>query len=235
MVMDPLVRIKAARTQGTLPSKLCDLITKRFSLVVSGINRVETSSGLEYPVAYVEPAAVLSTTSQFGYGILFARTIPLLVKDDLRVVIQVSAPLVAYGLKGTIHAILAHEFLHYLDLMRRIKSGLLSDEITGNLFENVYADESRTLEPGAVFQDRTLVRHIKSRFGMGFRDTRLESHVVAKWIGKDLPRIGVSLDTNTVAFSPQILSQIRIPPHMADMLDKMYEKSQRIRSRHRMK
>ena len=38
-----------------------------------------------------------------------------------QVVIQISAPLIAYGLKGTIHAILAHEFLHFLELIRKIE------------------------------------------------------------------------------------------------------------------
>ena len=76
---------------------------------------------------------------------MFARTIPLISENQLQVVIQISAPLVAYGLKGTIHAILAHEFLHYLDLIRKVsKMEILSDEISGNLFENVYADNTET-------------------------------------------------------------------------------------------
>ena len=96
----------------------------------AGINRIEKASGIRYPVAYVEPSIVLSSPSSNSYefGILFARTIPIAFEDQFRVVIQITAPLVAYGLKGTIHAILAHEFLHYLELMRKIsKMDLLSD------------------------------------------------------------------------------------------------------------
>ena len=70
-----------------------------------------------------------------------------MVDDKFQVVIQISAPLIAYGLRGTIHAILAHEFLHFIELIRKIsKMDLLSDEISGNLFENVYADETRLFE-----------------------------------------------------------------------------------------
>jgi hypothetical protein len=36
------------------------------------------------------------------------------------VVVQITAPLISYGLKGTIHAILAHEFMHYLELVSRV-------------------------------------------------------------------------------------------------------------------
>jgi hypothetical protein len=116
---------------------------------------------------------------------LFARTIPIFFDDKFHVVIQISAPLVAYGLKGTIHAILAHEFLHYLELIRKIsKMDLLSDEITGNLFESVYADETRLFEPKAVFKDRVLLDHITKRFPAGFRDHKLEDKVMKFWLEK---------------------------------------------------
>ena len=120
-----------------------------------------------------------SGTNSFEYGILFARTIPVIATNTLQVVIQISAPLVAYGLKGTIHAILAHEFLHYLELMRKISNmELISDEISANLFENVYTDSERLFEPRAVFSDKTLLSHITKKFPSGFRDYKLEDKVI---------------------------------------------------------
>lgn len=233
--MDPLAALKEVRLKGIIPDKVSDMVLRRFKLVVSGIDRIERASGLNFPVAYVEPSAVISPAAQFGYGILFARTVPLLAKGEFGVVIQISAPLVAYGLKGTIHAILAHEFLHYLDLIRRIHRGeLLSDEITGNLFESTYADTSRTMEPGAVFADRTLVSHITKRFGAGFRDKRLEEKVVRMWINKGLPKVSVRLDTNTINMSAESLSGFRLPTGLAEKLDALHEKSQAIRSRRKL-
>ena len=42
---------------------------------------------------------------------------------------------------------------------------MLSDEISGSIFENVYADETRLFEPReAVFDDRTLLLHITKNF-----------------------------------------------------------------------
>lgn len=233
--MDPLAALKEIRLKGTIPDRVCDMVLRRFKLVVGGIDRIERASGLNFPVAYVEPAVVISPAAQFGYGILFARTVPLVANGEFRVVIQISAPLVAYGLKGTIHAILAHEFLHYLDLIRRIHRGeLLSDEITGNLFESTYADTSKTMEPGAVFADRTLVSHITKRFGAGFRDRRLEEKAVRMWIDKGLPKVSVRLDTNTVNMSAESLSGFRLPAELAGKLDALYEKSQAMRSKRRL-
>ena len=174
------MRFKDAHSKGIISDDMYDLVVKRFPIVVAGINRIEKASGIRYPVAYVEPSLVISSPNpnSYEYGILFARTIPVLFDEKFQVVIQISAPLIAYGLKGTIHAILAHEFLHFIELIRKIsKMDLLSDEISGNLFENVYSDETRLFEPRVVFKDRTLLNHITKKFPAGFRDYKLEDKV----------------------------------------------------------
>ena len=234
--MDPLARMKDARLREALPEKVCDLVETRFAkIAVPGIDRIERATGLDFPAAYVEPAAVISPAAQFGYGILFARTLPLVVEGKFRVVVQISAPLVAHGLKGAVHAILSHEFLHYLEMMRRIHRGdLLSDEITGNLFESAFADASRTLEPGAVFADRTLVGHIRKRFGAGFQDLRLEKTVLERWINKGMPKISVRPDLNVTSIPAESLSAVRLPEGMASRLEEMHKKSVRMRSRRKL-
>ena len=204
---------------------------RRFPLVLSGIDRIEKASGIQYPVAYVEPSLVISSPNpnSYEYGILFARTIPIMFEDKFQVVIQISAPLIAYGLKGTIHAILAHEFLHFLDLMRKIsKMELISDEISGNLFENVYSDETRLFEPRVVFKDRTLLNHITKKFPAGFRDYKLEDKVMKFWAEKDLPKSNISLDENTVKLSAESLSKIRLDASFILKMQQLEEKSAKI-------
>jgi hypothetical protein len=232
--LDPLVRMKEARLKGLIPDDVYDLIVKRFPITVDGINRIEKASGIRYPIAYVEPSIVISSPhpNSYEFGILFARTIPIFFDDKFHVVIQISAPLVAYGLKGTIHAILAHEFLHYLELIRKIsKMNLLSDEITGNLFESVYADETRLFEPKAVFKDRVLLDHITKRFPAGFRDHKLEDKVMKFWLEKNLPKINISLDANTVKLSAESLSKITLDPVFLHRIDQLEQKSIKIRKK----
>lgn len=232
--MDPLVRLKEARLKGLIPDDVYDLIVKRFPITVEGITRIEKASGIRYPTAYVEPSIVISSPNpnSYEFGILFARTIPIFFDEKFHVVIQISAPLVAYGLKGTIHAILAHEFLHFLELTRKIsKMDLLSDEITGNLFESVYADEGRLFEPKAVFKDRTLLDHITKRFPAGFRDYKLEDKVMKFWIEKNLPKINISLDANTVKLSAESLAKIKLDPLFLDKIAQLEQKSAKIRTK----
>ncbi len=233
-MLDPLARLKDARARGVIPGRVYELVARRFPLAVEGINRIERASGIQYPMAYVEPSAVITAADprSYQFGILFARTIPVTFDGGFQVVIQVSAPLVAYGLKGTIHAILAHEFLHFLDLARKIsRMDVLSDEVTGSLFESAYADGTRLLDPRAVFDDRTLLRHITKRFPAGFRDRRLEDKAVRLWIDRGLPKTNVALDSNTVRLSAESLSKIRIGPGFMKRLAELEEKSGRLRKR----
>ena len=232
--MDPLARLKNAHREGAIPDRVYDLIVRRFPIAVAGINRIEKASGIHYPAAYVEPSLVISSPhpGSYEYGILFARTIPIILDGRFQVVIQISAPLVAYGLKGTIHAILAHEFLHFLELIRKIsRMELLSDEVSGNLFENVYSDETRLFEPGVVLDDRTLCDHITRRFPAGFRDYRLEDKVTKFWTGRNLPKTNIALDTNTVKLSAEAISQIRLDPDLVSRIRQLEEKGARVRKK----
>lgn len=232
--MDPLIRMKEAHLKGLIPDKVYDLVVKRFHIAVEGINRIEKASGIRFPIAYVEPSILVSSPSSnpYEFGILFARTIPITFDNKFQVVIQISAPLIAYGLKGTIHAILAHEFLHFLELIRKISTmELLSDEISGNLFENIYADETRLFEPKAVFGDRTLLNHITKRFPAGFRDYKLEDKSIKFWIQKNLPKFNISLDANTVKLSAESLSNIKLDPLFLKKLNEIEQKSKKIKTK----
>ena len=229
--MDPLAKLKDAHNAGRIPSKVYDLVEKRFPIIVEGIDRIEKASGIQYPAAYVEPSIVITSADpqSYQFGILFARTIPVTHNDIFQVVIEISAPLVAYGLKGTIHAILAHEFLHFLELVRKIsRMEVISDEVSGNMFEGVYADQGRLFEPRAVFDDRTLQRHIIKRFPAGFHDYKLEDKVIKLWLDRKLPKTNIALDSNTVKISAESLSKIKIDPRFIQKLGELEVKSKKM-------
>ena len=230
--MDPLQKVHEAHKNGLLSDKIHSLIVERFPLVISGINRIEKASHLNFPLAYVEPSVVITNASSFDYGILFARTIPVISGEHLKVVIQITAPLVAYGLKGTIHAILAHEFLHYLELIRKVsKMDLVSDEISGNLFEGIYSDTQRLFDPRAVFDDKTLLLHITKKFPEGFKDYKLEDKVVKFWIEKKLPAINITLDTNVVKIPANVIANTKIDPKLTSKLDELEQKASKLRKK----
>ncbi|MGI0026643.1 MAG: hypothetical protein ACREAD_02230, partial [Nitrosopumilaceae archaeon] len=170
--------------------------------------------------------------SSADLGILFARTTPVVTAEKLEIIIQITAPLVAFGLKGTIHAILAHEFLHYLELVRRIsKMEILSDELSGNLFESAYSDATRLFDPRAVFDDKTLLLHITKKFPEGFRDYKLEDKVVKFWIEKNLPSTKITMDTNIAKIPSEILAKAKFDPKLEQKLDDLVQKMSKLRKK----
>jgi len=231
--MNPLQKLSESLEKKLISQSIYDLIEKRFQLVLDGILRIENASSIKYPIMYVEPSILVTgNTNSFDVGLLYARTIPLITNNSIHVVIQISAPLVAYGLKGTIHAILAHEFLHYLELVTRLSnSELLSDEISSNLFENVYSDNTRLLEPRTVFNDNTLISHITKRFPSGFRDYKLEDKVIKLWIEQKLPVSKITLDTNTVKLDASQLSNIKLDELLLQQLEIIKTKNSKIRKK----
>ena len=105
---------------------------------------------------------------------------------------------------------------------------LLSDEVSGNLFENIYSDETRLFEPKSVFKDRTLLNHITKKFPSGFRDYKLEDKVMKFWADRNLPKSNISLDTNTVKLSAESLSKIKIDPKFLLKIEQLEENSSKL-------
>ena len=70
--MEPLIKVKEAHQKGIIPDKEFALIKERFQITIEGINRIEKASGINYPIAYVEPSIILSSPdpSSYQYGIL---------------------------------------------------------------------------------------------------------------------------------------------------------------------
>jgi hypothetical protein len=215
MVFNSLQKVDDALNSGQLPKKTYDLILDRYEIVTNGIKRIENAARLKYPYYYVEPNLVISISQvEFSqFGILFARTIPVVnEKRQLNIVIQLTAPLIAFGLRGSIHAILAHEFIHYLNLVSRImRMDIISDSISSTLFEERYGDSSRLMEPKSVFKsDRTLIDHITKKFPEGFSDLRLEDKVVNEWINKRLPTTKITIDSNIVKLPIELMANLEV-------------------------
>ena len=231
--MDPLQQLKDANKKALIPDDIFALVTKRFPLVIEGINRIERASNIQFPIAYVEPSMVTTSTDpSMGYGILYARTIPLHINDTLKIIIQITAPLIAYGLKGTIHAVLAHEFLHYLELVWRVSNmRIVSDQVSSNLFENAYSDETKLFDPRAVFNDRTLISHITKRFPSGFRDYKLEDKVSKYWQQRRLPNTSVPIDENIIKIPAASMASTEFDSDLVRAVNEISDKQSKLRQK----
>ncbi|MEO9364580.1 MULTISPECIES: hypothetical protein [Candidatus Nitrosocaldus] len=235
MRLDPLHKLEESRSRALIPEKVYARVMERYRYVTEGIERVERASGIEYPEYYIEPSMVVAD-AQYSLGLMFARTIPVVKgmygsiydhtcsdgESRLSIVVQVTAPLVAYGLKGTIHAILAHEFLHYIELLARfINMNVISDEVSNSIFESVYADMSRVVEPRIAFRkDRALIRLVARKFQDGLSDHRLEEKCMKDWIEKGLPTVRMSVEENIARIPIEAIASFSIDDGLRN---KIYE------------
>ena len=231
MVFNSLQKVEDALKSGQLPRNIYELILDRYEIVTKGIKRIENAAGLKYPYYYVEPNLIISMSQvEFSqFGIFFARTVPVVNEQRrLNIIIQLTAPLIAFGMLGSIHAILAHEFIHYLNLVSRImKMDIISDSISGNLFEERYADSSRLLEPKLIFKsDRTLIDHITKKFPEGFSDLRLETKVVNEWINRGLPMIKVTIDSNIIKLPIELMANMEVDELVKERISEFQNREQ---------
>jgi hypothetical protein len=214
--LDPFVLIDQSVEQGKLKAAVAKKVRDRSRFLSAAVARVEKASGLAYPPYYIEPSMPLATSSvEFGsVGALYARVIPAKFEGRLSIIVQFTAPLIVYGLKGTVEAVVAHEFTHYVDLVRRFsRMQLTSDERVGTLFESGYADEERVVDPSQIFtDDKKLAALVKKKFRGGLSDEKLNEKVAKSWVEKGLPTKRVSPEENVVNIGVDIIAKTRFDP-----------------------
>lgn len=202
--MDPLVLIDQAESQGKMSKALARRVRNRMNFLAGAVARVERASGLKYPPYYVEPTLPIAKSGvEFGQmGVLFARVMPTTATGKLSILVQFTAALVAFASKGTLEAVAAHEFTHYVDLVRRLSTtNVVSDEKASTLFEASYADSERTVPPSLLFSERSLVNLVRRKFKEGLADEGLNKKVYEGWISKKMPMRLVAPDENVVRIS----------------------------------
>lgn len=210
--MDPLILLDQAEAQSKFPRPMARKVRLRMKYLVAAVQRVEKASGLRYPPYYVEPVLpVAKGGGEYGeMGVLFARVFPTTATAGLTILVQFTAALVAFGSKGTIEAVAAHEFTHYMELVRKLsRTDILKDERASTLFEAGYADTERTVPARLVFKDKALVGLVTRKFKVNLFDPAMNKKVSDAWIAKDLPMRWVDPRENTVGLGIDVVSSAK--------------------------
>ena len=211
MKFDPLWKIKSSYAKGILSNNIYNLIINKFHLVHDCINHIYDVTNLKFPVCYVEPFLMISTSSiDIGkYGLIFARTIPTVYKNELVIIIQLSAPLIAFGSNCSIKCILVHEFLHYVNLVDKILTmNIVSDTLSSSIYENSYSDLIKIYNPAKIFRnDSSLVKYTSMNHLERLKDSALEKKSVQEWLNLKLPTKNISMDTNNTKIPIKLISK----------------------------
>ena len=154
--LDPLFKVERSEL---LNKKVKKSISSKLKNILEAVQKVEDGSGITYPPYYIEPVLTVVPSSGNmvdGLGVLYARTIPVEVEAKVRILVEFSAPLVLYATKTSLKLVVAHELMHYLELIRNFSTMNVTSQITSStIFEEKYADSSRELTR-AIFAPSTL-------------------------------------------------------------------------------
>ncbi len=219
--MDPLFRVAST---NLLPQKLKKSIGAKMKNVEEGIRVAERASGLSYPPYFVEPVLTIveSQDNIGGLGVLYARTRPVESNGMVAIVVELSAPLVLYGTKSFLKLVLAHEMLHYVELIRRFTRMDLVTEITSSsIFEEKYADAARAIDPSKVYSDKKLVASLKRKEKSGFSDEKLNEKFRKKWMEQDLPVAKIPVGANQANFSIEAIMRTKFDPKLKELVSKL--------------
>jgi len=184
-------------------------------VVQAAVRRTESASGLRYPPYYIEPSLPCSRTgAEYGQmGALFARVIPTTVTGSVVILVQFSAALVAFGTRGTIEAVAAHEFTHYVDLVRKMSTkDIASDEVVTTLYEASFRDAEHTVAPKLIFSEKALVSLVSRKFKDDLVDAALVKKVGDLWVAKNLPIHWVGPEENTLRVPMAVVAASRFDP-----------------------
>ena len=222
---DPFVLVDQFAAQGKLKPALVAKVKAKGAYLLAAVARIEKATGLRYPPYYVEPKLPVAVTSvEYGsVGAFFARVIPTAFEGRISIIVQFTAALLLFGTKGTVEAVAAHEFTHYVDLVRRLsRTDVVSEERVGTLFEAGYADEERVFSPSKVFsRDRPLARMVEKRFKPNLTDPKLDDKVSKGWIAKGLPTRRLATEENNVRLDMAMVARTRFDPTLLDSIAAM--------------
>jgi len=229
--MDPLFKVKEASNNKLIPKSLSNTIEKKMKNVKDGINQVEKASGLKYPPYYIEPQLFVAEDQQefSDIGVLYARTVPIEFSSKLEIWIQISAPLIAFGVKTTVRAVLAHEFLHYVELSRRfMEFDISSNEMHTSLLEASHRDQESLIPPARIFSDKKLIKLVNKKLPNGLIDEKLQNNTAKKWLDKNLPHVNISTQENAVNISASIIPSFNFDPKLKSRLKEIERSSLKI-------
>jgi len=224
--MDRLFRFEDPKIREMFDKRFLKSINRRVEILNSCVREIEENSNLKYPDYYVEPILPIYTAGSGEIAVYYARTLPYSTPSGLDIVVQVSAALLSYSSKSSLKTVLAHEFLHYLDLVRRMsKFEILSDEIRTSTFEAMYSDLESTIKPEHVYSDKSLLRSIKKKFKGGFEDKSLKEKTLNRWINARKPVVEIPPEENVVRIPVNMILTVKFDPILLLRIREIEKKS----------
>ncbi len=186
-----------------IPRSVADEIRSRLHVLEEAIRDVEKASEVPYPPSSVAPylVVIVYRTDISIESNAYAR---VLVKPSeetgIDISIEFTAPLILYGSRRTIEAVVAHELTHYLLYVKKFHElGAVQLLPPQGYFEAFGVDEELAIPPERVFRPRSrFIRILRERLVEGLADRALDERTQRRWVARGLPVIRLTQSQNLV-------------------------------------
>lgn len=206
--MNPMELIRKAVNEGKIPAEYESKVELGLSKITDAVNKVEKSTGAKYPLWFISPYSLLMKGGNlYSEAIVYSRFVPISDGSSLLLTVELTAPLVAFGSKGTISSAVAHEFLHYLNFLALLRDrSIRSSGVTDEVIEALGIDEGELFTADLVYsKSKYLLRVLNEKFSDGLNDDALNKRTITKWINAGLPTIVMSPSDNQVKLPVAVL------------------------------
>ena len=222
LLVDPLLLVREAEKKGMIPKAMVEEAEGRMKYLKWAVEKVEKATRVRYPLWYVVPYAMVMEDPFWERAILYARNRPILSGKTLAFSVEFTLPLHLFSSKDTLLAVVAHEFTHYAELVRRINEfEILSSDVSTSVFEATYRDVEESLRPELVFgRHRSIVRLLREKFPDGFEDEALNSRTIRRWIERRMPVLKISPEENVIRIPVESLASMKLDPSLLALIKK---------------
>ena len=220
-IVDPLFKLNVS---AGIDKKTKRSVTSKLKNLLAVVEEVERMSGMNYPKYYIEPVLTVAESGDNigGLGVLYSRTIPIEVGGRVEILVEISAPLLLYATKVTLRLVLAHEFLHYVELIRNFtKMDIVSQITSSSMYEERHTDFSRAIDPSKIFANKRLVSDLRKHTSAGLDDDKLNEKCRTKWIEKGLPIARINLSQNQTRFSVDSILRSTFDPEVRRVISQL--------------
>ncbi len=199
---------------GEIPREISKRGYERSRILRSSVKVVERNALLPYPDVRVDPRLTIILHEAFVQAVLHAYLDVKRTKKGVKPLVTVSLPFLCLARKQQMTAVLAHEFLHYINMaMKFLGSDVFSlqQRFGGTITGHLLFDEAAQTPAEKVYKGRYLRELISKRFHSVINDESLTSRIEDEWVDIGLPTTTLGSEDLVVHLSMEEFVNMTFP------------------------
>ncbi|RLG60717.1 hypothetical protein DRN86_01805 [Candidatus Geothermarchaeota archaeon] len=208
-----------------IPWKFAENGLKRLKILKSSVKMLERDTNIPYPAIVITPVLKILVHEAGVEAIIHGH---IDFREDVRgnvvPVVNLSLPFLLNAKKHLYNYILAHEFLHYMFLAKKVVKAdyfSLAQDLGETIISHMLFDESVKLDPKKVFKSRYILGLINKRYEKLINDEKFLKSIEENWVKRNLPTIFIPESQFLRRFTPSEFLKMKFPEEVVKAISKI--------------